>query len=63
MPEWGQRLAPLSLLSCAADLIRIGTGGVGYFTVALDVGALLLFAAALHMLAHWLHHRAQLKVD
>ena len=61
MPEWGQRLAPLSPLSYAADLIRIGMGGTGYFPVILDVSALLAFAAGLLFLAHVLHRRAQLK--
>jgi ABC-2 type transport system permease protein len=61
MPEWGQRLAPLSPLSYAADLIRIGMGGAGYFPVLLDVSALLLFAVSLLVLAHLLHHRAQAK--
>ena len=53
--------APLSPLSYAADLIRIGLGGTGYFPVILDVSALLAFATGLLFLAHLLHHRAQLK--
>ena len=60
MPAWGQRLAPLSPLSYASDLIRAGLGGTRYFPLALDVAALLLFAAAFLLLAHVLHRRAQL---
>ena len=46
MTEWGQRLAPLSPLSYSADLIRIGLGSVGYFSVAASVAMLLAFMAA-----------------
>jgi ABC-2 type transport system permease protein len=59
MPEWGQRFAPISPLSYAADLIRIGMGGNGYFPPWLDVSALVAFACALMFFAHRLHRRAQ----
>jgi len=59
MPEWGRRVAPLSPLSYAADLIRIGMGGTGYFPPWLDVSALAAFACALMLFAHRLHRRAQ----
>jgi ABC-2 type transport system permease protein len=59
MPEWGRRVAPLSPLSYAADLIRIGMGGYGYFATWLDVSALVAFACALMFSAHHLHRRAQ----
>ena len=59
MPEWGRRVAPLSPLSYAADLIRIGLGGNGYFPPWLDVSALAAFACALMFFAHRLHRRAQ----
>lgn len=59
MPEWGRRLAPISPLSYAADLIRIGTGGDGYFPPLLDGGALLAFSFVLMFFAHRLHRRAQ----
>jgi ABC-2 type transport system permease protein len=59
MPEWGQRFAPISPLSYAADLIRIGMGGNGYFPPWLDVSTLVVFACALMFCAHLLHRRAQ----
>lgn len=59
MPEWGRNIAPLSPLSYAADLIRIGMGGTGYFPPWLDVSALIAFACALLFFAHRLHRRAQ----
>jgi ABC-2 type transport system permease protein len=62
MPAWGQRLAPISPLSYAADLIRVGLGGPAYFSVVLDVVALLAFSGVLLLLAHRLHRRAQSKV-
>ncbi len=61
MPGWGQRLAPLSPLSYAADLIRAGMGGSSYFPILLDVVALVAFSAGLLVLAYRLHRRAQLK--
>ncbi len=59
MPEWGRRLAPISPLSYAADLIRIGMGGAGYFSPLLDGSALLAFSCVLMFVAHRLHRRAQ----
>ena len=59
MTEWGQRLAPLSPLSHSADLIRIGLGSVGYFSVAASVAMLLAFMAAFIVLAEVLHRRSQ----
>lgn len=61
MPIWGQRLAPLSPLSYAADLIRIGFGGTGYFDTAIDAGALVGFSILLFALARVLHERARAK--
>lgn len=61
MPAWGQRLAPLSPLSYAADLIRVGMGGASYFSLVLDVAALLVFSCGLLLLAHILHRRSQLR--
>jgi ABC-2 type transport system permease protein len=59
MPAWGQRLAPLSPLSYAADLIRVGMGAPAYFSVMHDVIALLGFSGVLMLIAHRLHRRAQ----
>jgi ABC-2 type transport system permease protein len=59
MPIWGQRLAPLSPLSYAADLIRVGMGGPNFFPIGFDVSALALFAVALIAVAHRLHRRSQ----
>lgn len=61
MPSWGQRLAPLSPLSYAADLIRVGLGGRHFFPVALDFAALVLFAIVLLVAAQRLHRRGQAK--
>ncbi len=61
MPALGQRLAPLSPLSYAADLIRIGMGGTGYFSKGIDVAALIVFAAMFLVLAHMLHRRSQMQ--
>jgi hypothetical protein len=60
-PAWGQRLAPLSPLSYAADLIRIGMGTPAYFSVIHDVVTLLTFSGVLMLIAHRLHRRAQFK--
>jgi ABC-2 type transport system permease protein len=60
MPEWGRRVAPLSPLSYATDLIRTGMGGRGYFPTWLDASALVVFACVLMFCAHRLHRRAQL---
>lgn len=57
MPAWGQWLAPLSSLSYAADLIRIGFGEPGYWSQSVDVLILIAFAVVFVMLATALHRR------
>jgi ABC-2 type transport system permease protein len=59
MPAWGQWLAPLSPLSYAADLIRVGFGQAAYFGVASDVLALAFFTLSLLVAARLLHARAR----
>lgn len=61
MPGWGQWLAPFSPLSYAADLIRVGFGGQGYFAPWADVLALPAFAFAFLALARRLQRAAQAK--
>lgn len=59
MPEWGQRVAPLSPLSYSADLIRAGLGGTAYFPIAVSVAALVGFSACFLALAQVFHSRSQ----
>jgi len=59
MPEWGQWLAPLSPLSYAADLIRLGFGEPGHFGAGTDVAALTGFTLAFLLLASVFHTRAR----
>jgi ABC-2 type transport system permease protein len=61
MPGWGQWLAPLSPLSYAADLIRVGFGGQGHFPPWADVLALPVFAFAFLALTRQVHRAAQAK--
>jgi ABC-2 type transport system permease protein len=59
MPEWGQRVAPLSPLSYSADLIRAGLGGTAYFPTSVSIAALTAFTACFLFLAHVFHRRSQ----
>lgn len=59
MPEWGQRVAPLSPLSYSADLIRAGLGGTAYFPTTVSIAALTGFTAFFLVLAHYFHRRSQ----
>ena len=59
MPGWGQWLAPLSPLSYAADLIRIGFGEPGYWSVATDALVLIAFTLGLVTLAKFFHQRTR----
>lgn len=59
MPDWGQWLAPLSPLSYAADLIRIGFGEPGHWSPVADVAALAGFTAAFVLFAYRLHLRTR----
>jgi ABC-2 type transport system permease protein len=59
MPAWGQWLAPLSPLSYAADLIRMGFGEAGYWSPTGDALALIAFAVAFVTTARILHQRAR----
>jgi ABC-2 type transport system permease protein len=62
MPAWGQWLAPLSPLSYASDLIRIGFGETGHWSAPVDALALGAFAigfvAMAHHLTQWMRDRA-----
>jgi ABC-2 type transport system permease protein len=58
-PAWGRWLAPLSPLSYAADLVRLGFGQEAYFGPRLDVVALALFTISFLALARWLLGRAR----
>ena len=62
MPAWGQWLSPLSPLSYCADLIRVGFGGEPYFSLALDISALLGFTAASVIGAHYFHRKTRDRV-
>ena len=57
MPAWGRRVAPLSPLTYAADLLRGGLGEPRFFPAWVDALALAAFAAGFLALARWLHHR------
>jgi len=59
MPKWGQWLSPVSPLSYCADLIRVGFGGVAYFSVVVDVLALAGFCTAFILTAHFFHRRTR----
>jgi ABC-2 type transport system permease protein len=59
MPAWGQWLAPLSPLSYAVDLIRMGYGERSYFGPVTDVGALILSLAIFIACARYFHGRAR----
>jgi ABC-2 type transport system permease protein len=59
MPQWGQRLSPLSPLSYCADLIRVGFGSPSYLGVATDVGAPAGFIVAFTAAAHFFHRRTR----
>jgi len=62
MPAWGQWLSPLSPLSYCADLIRVGFGAEPYFSLALDLAALLGFTAAAVIGAHYFHRKTRDRV-
>lgn len=62
MPTWGQWLSPLSPLSYCADLVRVGFGGEPYFSLPLDMLALLCFTAASIILAHYFHRKTRDRV-
>jgi ABC-2 type transport system permease protein len=59
MPAWGQWLAPLSPLSYAVDLIRVGFGERSYFGPFADAGALLISLAIFIAAARYFHGRAR----
>jgi ABC-2 type transport system permease protein len=59
MPAWGQWLAPLSPLSYAVDLIRMGFGERSYFGPVADAGALLISLAIFIACARYFHGRAR----
>jgi ABC-2 type transport system permease protein len=63
MPAWGQWLSPLSPLSYASDLIRIGFGESGHWSVLVDALALAAFAAGFVVVAHYLHQRMRDRVS
>jgi ABC-2 type transport system permease protein len=62
MPAWGQWLSPLSPLSYCADLVRVGFGGKHYFSLTLDMSALLGFTAAFIIVAHFFHRKTRDRV-
>ena len=57
MPAWGRRVAPLSPLTYAGDLLRGSLGELRFFPAWIDALALVAFAAGFLALARWLHHR------
>ena len=59
MSAWSQWLAPLSPLSYAADLIRMGFGEAGYWSQSGDALALIAFAVVFVTLASVLHQRTR----
>jgi ABC-2 type transport system permease protein len=59
MPAWGQWLAPLSPLSYASDLIRVGFGEPGHWSTAVDTLALVGFAVVFVVVAQRLHQRSR----
>ncbi len=59
MPAWGQWLAPLSPLSYAADLIRMGFGEAGHWSPTTDALALIAFAVVFVTMARILHQRTR----
>jgi len=59
MPAWGQWLSPLSPLSYCADMIRVGFGGTPYFSVLLDITALLGFTIASIVVAKFFHKKTR----
>jgi ABC-2 type transport system permease protein len=59
MPRWGQLLSPISPLSYCADLIRVGFGATSYFGVTTDFLALIGFAVAFAVAAHYFHRRTR----
>lgn len=62
MPAWGQRLSPFSPLSYCADLVRVGFGGEPYFSLAVDLMALLGFTALFIVVAHYFHKKTRDRV-
>jgi ABC-2 type transport system permease protein len=62
MPAWGRWLSPLSPLSYCADLVRVGFGGVSYFTPLLDMLALLGFTATFIAGAQYFHGKTRDRV-
>jgi len=62
MPAWGQWLSPLSPLSYCADLVRVGFGGEHYFSLTLDMSALLGFTSAFIIVAHYFHRKTRDRV-
>ncbi|TRZ56650.1 MAG: ABC transporter permease [Rhodocyclaceae bacterium] len=62
MPAWGQWLSPLSPLSYCVDLVRVGFGGQHYFSIALDMAALLAFTAVFIVVAHYFHRKTRDRV-
>jgi hypothetical protein len=57
MPSWARWIAPISPLSYAGDLIRVGFGQSGYFPLWLSPLVLIIFPAALMWGAYKFHRR------
>jgi len=61
MPAWSRPILPFSPLSYATDLIRTAYGAESYFGIWLDFLMLVLFTAALILVAHFFHRRGREK--
>jgi len=61
MPAWARVLSPLSPLSYATDLLRVGFGQTATFPVGLDCAALALLACVMFLSACRFHRRWRAK--
>jgi ABC-2 type transport system permease protein len=61
MPSWARWIAPISPLSYAGDLIRVGFGQSGYFPIWLSPVMLIIFTAILMWGAYKFHRRWRAK--
>ena len=59
MPDWGRWLSPFSPLSYCADLVRMAFGSDAYWSASIDCAALVAFAVAFLVIAHWTHRRSR----
>jgi len=61
LPLWGQAIASISPLTYFTDLARYSIQGTSYYSIAIDILALIAFTAAFLFIAIKIHERTILK--